>query len=290
MRKLFSALTALSLLIAFSSCAASIDEIDTNSSSNINIESNIEEEAVILDAFENVEPTFTYGDYPYQKMNYKLDTKNSEFNNRLSYSSKIISADTKKIIIEVKADIEKFNFYNLPKNSKFETDTKIYEISLDDISSCIINKEQLDKCLDTIVNIDVATLDSTSSVGGKIISCYFILPKEETIFYENLELNSSIPYSDMAVFELDDRYPVKPNCYYIAERTFNSEPEYRVYSAVFAQSEGVFRGSYGSKDWSYGRIAILKTEEEAKKYIEDEIKEFESKCKYDFDVIDLPIK
>ena len=144
MKRVFISIIALAAALNLCACGDKSEHKSKNkekSSSKVETQDKTEKETqpdladnyTMVDAFEK---SFlkVYGTYP-DNFTAFFCTADSDYNRKIDYDCMMKVADAEKIIIEVKADYSKYEDDLNEMGYKFESDTKTYELSLDDMKN-----------------------------------------------------------------------------------------------------------------------------------------------------------
>ena len=144
MKRAFISIIALAAALNLCACGDNSENKSKSrekSSSKVETQDKTEKETLpdmenkytMVDAFDK---SFlkVYGTYP-DNFTAFFCTADSDYNRKIDYDCVIKVADAEKIIIEVKADYSKYEDDLKEMGYKFESDTKTYELSLDDMKN-----------------------------------------------------------------------------------------------------------------------------------------------------------
>lgn len=144
MKRVFISIIALAAALNLCACGDKSEHKSKSrekSSSKVETQDKTEKETLpdlannytMVDAFEK---SFlkVYGTYP-DNFTAFFCTADSDYNRKINYDCVMKVADAEKIIIEVKADYSKYEDDLKELGYKFESDTKTYELSLDDMKN-----------------------------------------------------------------------------------------------------------------------------------------------------------
>ena len=144
MKRVFISIIALAAALNLCACGDNSENKSKSrekSSSKVETQDKTEKETLpdmenkytMVDAFDK---SFlkVYGTYP-DDFTAFFCTADSDYNQKINYDCMMKVADAEKIIIEVKADYSKYEDDLKEMGYKFESDTKRYELSLDDMKN-----------------------------------------------------------------------------------------------------------------------------------------------------------
>lgn len=191
MKKTFITAIALAAALSLSACGDKSQNKD-----NIKQEAPKATEEVTLpdvvseytkvDAFDKIIVDIS-GAYP--GFTFFFNTSESIYNKKIDYDCTIKTADLEKIVIEAKADYSKYENDLREMGYEFETDTKIYEISTDEIKTHLLREEQLtDENLNEIISHVTRYCDPEYIVNNKI---YALMPKDN-VFLEDYKCTDKL--------------------------------------------------------------------------------------------------
>ena len=182
MKRVFISIIAIAVALNLCACSDNSEHKSKNkekTSSKVETQEITEKETfpidnnkyTMVDAFENITIKFSET-YP-SNISFFFNTSESTYNNKIDYDCVIKTADLDKIVIEAKADYSKYEDDLKEMGYMFESDTKEYEISTDEITTNILSENQL-----TEENVQ-AILDwcKLSSDLEYIDKIYVLMPK-----------------------------------------------------------------------------------------------------------------
>lgn len=188
MKKALFTTIALAAVLSLSSCGDNSENKTKSrerSNSKVETQDTTEKETLpdiankytMVDAFDKIDISFS-GVYP-TDLSFFYNTSESDYNQKINYDCTIKVADTEKIIIEVKADYSKYEAELEEMGYKFETDSKMYEYSTDDILANLLREDQLtDENIKAIME-HIYNYICSEEHKENIIGVYALLPKEE---------------------------------------------------------------------------------------------------------------
>lgn len=188
MKRVFISIIALAAALNLCACGDNSEnktKSKEKSNSKVETRDTTEKETIpdiankytMVDAFDKIDVSFS-GVYP-TDLSFFYNTSESDYNQKIDYDCTIKVADTEKIIIEVKADYSKYESDLEEMGYKFETDSKMYEYSTDDIWANLLREDQLtDENIMAIME-HIYNYICDEEHKDDIIGIYALLPKEE---------------------------------------------------------------------------------------------------------------
>ena len=188
MKRVFISIVALAATLNLCACGdnsenksksreKSRSKVETQDTTEKETLPDIANKYTMVDAFDKIDISFS-GVYP-TDLSFFYNTSESDYNQKIDYDCTIKVADTEKIIIEVKADYSKYEADLEEMGYKFETDSKTYEYSTDDIWANLLREDQLtDENVKAIME-HIYNYICDEEHKDDIIGVYALLPKEE---------------------------------------------------------------------------------------------------------------
>lgn len=226
MKRVFISIIAIVAALNLGACSDNSEpksKIKEKTSSKVETQDTTEKETLpvddnkytMVDAFDKI-TTDLSGIYP-TDFHLFYNTYDSTYCGKIDYDCTIKSADLDKIVIEAKADYSKYEDDLKERGYKFESDSKIYEIDLNEISSNelytnILHEDQLtDENIKTIIDYFSSTVMDKSCIE----KVYALIPANNLVFLEDYNCTDKF---DGAVSS--DGYEEKLRCKIPKEQIF----------------------------------------------------------------------
>ena len=290
-KSLFTAI-ALAAVISLNSCG---DKPENKSKSKIKEKPEITTEAptspveddkyTVIDAFENI--TIEFSDSYPSNIRFFYNTSESTYNNKIDYDCMVKTADLDKIVIEAKADYSKYEDDLKEMGYMFESDTKLYEISTDEITTNILRESQLtDENVQTIM--EWCELIADREYIDKI---YVLMPKDGMFLkeYKCTDKGETGILSSECWKEMENKIP--SNQIFVIRNTPTSG--YEVFSFGVKLEKGKITectrlNSEGRRDSNNQVITESVDEKNINDYFNDILEYYKSKG-YSFDLKEIQI-
>lgn len=170
-------------------------------------------EIALVDPFETLSISIDNEKSAYPEyLDVTLDYGEKNFSGQIEYGAKIISADNKKVVVEVKATPNEEALEELFGDMKFKivTDTKEYDLSLEDVPVCLLDnsiltneslesidklcREVVDERIKYLIDTEIIEHDHTGDDEYDLVSVYVSNGRIEDYISSPLDIDLGYPY------------------------------------------------------------------------------------------------